>query len=132
MLTPIERQKLIEKLANFPNLLEERIAQINETQLDVPVRSGEWTAREIVHHLADAHLHGYIRMKLVLTESNPILKPYDQDAWAKLADAKMGMQPSLEILRGVHERWARVLQDLPESSWARTGVHLENGIKWEE
>ena len=67
-------------------------------------------------------------MKLIITEKNPLIKPYDQDAWSELSDMKGGMQASLQILRGLHERWAGLLESLPEESWSRTGVHLENGL----
>ena len=128
MPTQVERKELIAKIANFPNILETNIADINENQMDTPVRPGEWTVRQIVHHLADSHLNGYIRMKLIITEKNPLIKPYDQDAWSELSDMKGGMQASLQILRGLHERWAGLLESLPEESWSRTGVHLENGL----
>ena len=108
--------------------MDELLARYTVDQLDIPTSPGEWTIRQIVHHMADAHLNGFIRMKLVITENRPILKPYDQEAWAELSDAKGSIQSSLLILRGVHERWAQVLQDLPDSSWARTGIHLENGL----
>jgi len=128
MPTAVERQNLIAKIANFPAALDEGIAQFSESQLDIPVRAGEWTVRQIVHHVADAHINGYIRMKMVVTENNPMLKPYDQDAWAELADMKTAIQPSIQILHGTHARWASFLQSLPEDAWPRTGVHLENGL----
>ena len=49
---------------------------------------GEWTSRQVVHRLADAHLDGFVRGKLVLTEENPLCKPYNQESWAKLPDPK--------------------------------------------
>ncbi len=128
MSTPAERQELIKQIQNFPHELETLLAKYSDTQLDTPVQKGEWTIRQIVHHLADAHFNGYIRMKLVLTETKPILKPYDQAAWADLADMKLPIESSLHILQGLHERWAKLLAGLPESSWERTGVHLENGL----
>jgi hypothetical protein len=128
MPTSAERNDLIAKIANFPNILESNIAELNDEQLDIPVRAGEWTVRQIVHHLADAHLNGYVRMKLILTETKPLLKPYDQDAWSMLSDMKGAMPASLQILRGLHERWAGLLENLPEESWSRSGVHLEDGL----
>ena len=67
-------------------------------------------------------------MKLVLTEKKPILKPYDQDAWVHLPDAALPPGISLDILRGLHTRWSVMLASLPDESWARTGVHLDNGL----
>jgi hypothetical protein len=123
-----ERQALIASLRYFPSQVETAVNAFAAAQRDTPCGAGEWTVRQVVHHIADAHLNGYIRMKLVLTEFKPILKPYDQDAWACLADMSGPLSTSLTILRGVHERWYLLLADLPEESWNRSGVHLENGL----
>jgi hypothetical protein len=83
----------------------------------------------LVHHLADAHLNAFLRTKLILTEDKPILKPFDQDEWVKLPDTTdLPVQPSLDILKGVHGRWAILLESLPEGAWGRVGVHLEAGF----
>ncbi|MCZ6776414.1 MAG: hypothetical protein O7D34_08165 [Ignavibacteria bacterium] len=39
--------------------------------MDIPYRSGGWTVRQVVHHLADSHLNAFVRMKLILTEEKP-------------------------------------------------------------
>ena len=59
-----------------------------EQQLDTPYRPGGWTVRQVVHHVADSHMHSYIRFRLALTEDQPTIKPYDQDRWAELPDAR--------------------------------------------
>ena len=128
MLTAAERQEKIAQIKNLPASLQEVIRSLNEAQLDAPGGEGEWTVRQIVHHLADAQMNGFIRMKLVLTEKNPILKPNDQDAWAALRDTThMPLQPSLLILQGLCERWAALLESVPEEGWSRTGIHLDRG-----
>ena len=73
-------------------------------------------------------MNGYIRTKLILTEDNPTLKTYQQDAWADLPEAKTGaLQPSLSILEGLHKRWVDLLMNLPEKDWEKTGNHPESG-----
>ena len=67
-------------------------------------------------------------MKLIVTEEKPILKPYDQDQWASLADCKNGqIESTLLLIKGLHERWLMFLNSLPDTSWTREGIHLENG-----
>lgn len=86
--------------------------------------------RQVVHHLADAHMNAFARTKLVITEAKPILKPYDQEKWAELPDSTgVPIELSLSILRGLHRRWAVLLQGLPEEAWRRQGVHLQNGLQ---
>jgi hypothetical protein len=66
-------------------------------------------------------------MKLMLTEDHPTLKPYDQDEWATLRDTKLPLEPSLSILRGLHERWAVLWENVPADAWKRSAHHPESG-----
>ncbi len=129
MATAAERREMIAKLREFPARLEAAVGGLSDAQLDEPGGEGEWSVRQVIHHLADAHMNGIIRMKLVLTEEKPILKPYDQEEWARLADTtRAAVGPSMQILKGVHERWSTLLEGLPEPAWQRQGVHLEAGL----
>ena len=129
MLTATERHDLIAKLRGLPAAVETAVKDLTDAQLKTPYREGGWTAGQVVHHLADSHLNGFVRMKLMLTEVGPVLKPYDQDAWAKLSDtAAMPIESSLLILRGLHERWVALLENLPEASWKRSAFHPEVGV----
>ncbi len=123
-----EHRKKIEKIRALPAALEEALKGLNDKQLDTPYREGGWTVRQVVHHLADAHLNAFVRMKLILTEKRPAIKPYDQNAWAALPDTtEMPVGVSLEILRGLHDRWAMLLDRVPDDGWTRTGLHPERG-----
>jgi hypothetical protein len=128
MLTPTERKQRIARLKELPASIESSIAGLNDAQLDATTGVAAWSIRQIVHHVADSHLVGFARMRLVLTESKPILKPYKQDAWVHLPDGMLPPQISLDILGGLHARWSTMLASLPDESWARTGVHLDNGL----
>ena len=55
-------------------------------QLEKSYRPDGWTARQVIHHIADSHMNAFIRVKLTLTEDKPVIKPYKQDLWAKLPD----------------------------------------------
>jgi hypothetical protein len=128
MVTPADRQALLARLRQLPDAAEAAVRGLSEVQLDTPCAEGEWTARQVVHHLADAHMNGFIRMKLILTEEQPTLKPYDQDEWVKLRDsAEHPVRAALSILAGLHERWSALLESLPESSWRRSATHPETG-----
>ena len=97
-------------------------------RLDGPYRPGGWTARQVIHHLADSHANAYVRHKRILTEDHPTLTPYDEVRWADLADVTaVPVAASLEILRGLHLRWATLLATCTEEQWLRTGVHAASG-----
>ena len=123
-----ERAQYITSIEQLPVNLTEAVRNLSNDQLNTPTGEGKWTSRQIAHHIADANLNAYSRMKLIVTEIKPILKPYNQDQWAALADAKTGqIESSLTIIKGLHERWVIFLRSLPETSWTREGIHLENG-----
>lgn len=123
-----ERNRLIKQIRDFPAELENNVCDLNDRQLDTPYRTGGWTVRQVVHHIADSHMNAFIRMKLALTEDAPRFKTYEQDDWALLPDTREAQTgSSLLILRGLHERWANLLERLPAESWTRKGVHPENG-----
>ncbi len=128
MLTAAERLEKITRIEVLPSILEEAVKGLTDAQLDTPYRAGGWTVRQVVHHLADSHMNAFVRAKLIITEDNPALKPYNQDDWATTVDGRtLPLQSSLSILRGLHERWVTLLKSLPENAWNRTGQHPELG-----
>jgi hypothetical protein len=123
-----ERTVRIQKIRILPVSLRAAVAGLAGDRLDTPYREGGWTVRQVVHHLADSHMHAFVRMKLILAEDHPTLKPYDQDIWARMPDTREApLAPSLAILEGLHERWTLMLERIPEREWSRTGFHPERG-----
>ncbi|MGA9119489.1 MAG: putative metal-dependent hydrolase [Bacteroidota bacterium] len=120
---------MIDAIAALPDQVEASVKGLNDSQLDTQYREGGWTVRQVIHHLADSHMNAFIRMKLILTEENPTLKPYDQDLWAAQADVQsVPIGNSLSIIRGLHDRWVRLLRAVPEYSWTRSAIHPERGV----
>lgn len=125
---PTDHPALIAMLRRFPDDLHALVSPLSEAQLLARPLPGEWSIAQNVHHLADAHINGYIRTRLALTEDHPPLKPYDQDLWAALPDADLAdLAPSMAILRGVHHRWALLYEHLTEADYGRIGHHLAAG-----
>lgn len=123
-----KRREGIDKIRALPKMLETAVRGLTDQQLDTPYREGGWTIRQVVHHLADSHMNAFVRMKLILTEKNPTLKPYQQDDWARLPDTTaVPIDASLAIIRGLHQRWAVLLDQVPDGSWGRTAYHPERG-----
>jgi hypothetical protein len=123
-----QRRELIEKIRELPERLRETVSGLTDEQLTTHFLAGEWTAAQNVHHLADSHMNSFIRMRLILTEERPTLKPYDQDRWAELADSgTTALEESLSILDGLHRRWVRLFESLDDAAWRRAGLHPEIG-----
>lgn len=127
-MTAEERRQKIDQIRMLPRALENAVQGLNENQLDTPYRAGGWTVRQVVHHLADSHINAFVRMKLILTEEKPAVKPYSQDAWATLPDTiGVPIGVSMEILRGLHDRWCILLENVQDNAWTRTAFHPERG-----
>ena len=128
------RRRRIRDIAQLPGQLAQAIHGLGDAELDAPYRPGGWTIRQVVHHLADSHLNAFVRLRLALTEDEPVIKPYDQASWASLPDAAAGpVAPSIAILDGLHRRWASLLETLPPEAFSRTARHPEVGpitIDW--
>lgn len=124
-----DRARRIDAIAAAPAALRAAVASLTEAQLDTPYRPGGWTVRQVVHHLPDSHLNAYVRFKLAVTEDVPTVKPYDEAAWAELADVKaVPVATSLALLEALHARWVTFLRSLGDAEWARTFRHPELGV----
>src|SRR5688500_16194875 len=124
---PTSHRAAIDAIRALPDELERTLATLDEPMLDQSYRDGGWTRRQVVHHIADSHMNAYIRMKLILSEDHPTLRPYDQDAWAALPDSAGAIAPTLQLIRGLHDRWAAFLDTVDDASWSRTAHHPEDG-----
>jgi uncharacterized damage-inducible protein DinB len=128
--SPARRQQAMDEIASTPAKLRAAVKGLNDAQLDTPYRQGGWTVRQLVHHVPDSHLNAYVRLKLALTEDNPTIKPYDEAAWAKLADSNSTpIEVSLTLMDSVHDRWDRIWRSLKPEQFARKLVHPENGAR---
>jgi uncharacterized damage-inducible protein DinB len=122
------RSTLIGQIREAPARLREAVKDASEEILETPYRPGGWTVRQVVHHLADSHIHAYIRSKFIVAEDEPTVKPYDQSVWAELHDARRApIGLSLALLDSVHDRWVRFLESLHPSDFSRKFHHPEHG-----
>jgi uncharacterized damage-inducible protein DinB len=109
---------LIEDITILPSSLEYAIQDLDATQLETLYRPGGWTVQQLIHHIADSHINAYMRFKLGLTEKTPVVKPYDQDAWANLSDTKkLPVNISITLLHALHLRWCSLMSDMDENQW---------------
>jgi uncharacterized damage-inducible protein DinB len=126
-LSPQERRACIDQIASMPQQIRDAVRGLSDQQLDTPYREGGWTLRQVVHHVPDSHMNAYMRLKHALTEESPTIKPYDEDAWSKLADARdTPVETSLALLAALHQRWVGLLRTLQDDDFRRTFRHPEH------
>lgn len=124
-----ERVGMLSRMAAAPARLRTLATGLSEAQLQTPYREGGWTVRQVIHHLPDSHMNSYVRFKLALTEDEPVIKPYDEAAWANLGDtAGTPVETSLTLLEALHTRWVTLLRGLTDAEWKRTMRHPVNGL----
>ena len=125
------RLDCIARIAAAPAALRPAVAGLSDAQLDTPYREGGWTVRQVVHHVPDSHLNAYTRFRLALTEPTPTIRPYFEDRWAELADARSApVELSLALLESLHQRWVLLLRSLAPADWERRYLHPEHGREW--
>jgi hypothetical protein len=126
--SPDKRAAWIRQIAEAPALMRSAIGGLNTRQIETPYRPGGWTVRQVVHHVPDSHLNAYCRYKLALTEDNPTIKPYDEAAWANVADtARTPPEVSLALLDALHARWVVLLESMTAADFERPLQHPERG-----
>ncbi|UWY28772.1 putative metal-dependent hydrolase [Flavobacterium sp. TR2] len=124
----------IKEIETLPEKLTKETIHLTDEQLDTPYRPGGWTVRQVIHHCAESHMNCYIRIKWALTENNPVIKAYDEVLWSELNDnLTMSIQPTLELLKGLHFRLGYIMRNLSETDLEKTFVHpadnSENKLK---
>jgi hypothetical protein len=123
-----DRQTFIDTIAALPQNIAAAVQGLSDVQLDTPYRPDGWTVRQVVHHVADSHINAYCRLRFALAENEPTIKPYDEDAWANLADARsLPVAPSLTLLDALHTRWVSLLRSLTPEQFERVFHHPESG-----
>ena len=122
------RDQRIADIRFLPTLLENAVSSLDAAQLGTPYRDGGWTVQQLVHHVADSHMNAYTRFKLGLTEDTPTIKPYEEKAWAQLADTDLPINLSVTLLHALHARWIAVLENIRPGDWeGREVIHPETG-----
>lgn len=125
--TPEVRARAIDGIATLPARMRNAVHALDDRRLDTPYRPGGWTVRQLVHHVADSHMNGFIRIKLALTEETPTIKPYDEKAFAALGDTRLPIEISLRLLESLHARWAAVYETMTAEQFGRSFFHPELG-----
>lgn len=126
--TLAEVKSNIQIISALPSRFINLLGGWDDEKYNMPYRPDGWTIRQLIHHVADSHINAYTRCRLALTEDNPVIKPYDEEAWAELPDGKAAqVELSLQLMRYVHLRWVLLLNSMQSAELARTYTHPASG-----
>ena len=121
------RNELIARYKDGYRVVAEAIAKANDDELDARPGPGTWTAREIVHHLADSEMTSAIRLRLLIAQDRPTIQGYDQDEFARRLHYDRPIAASLDAFDAARRVTAELLDRLTPAEWRREGKHSESG-----
>jgi hypothetical protein len=122
------RRRLVEQYKDGHRAVMEALAGASDRELDASPAPGKWTAREIVHHLADSEMTAAIRLRLLIASPTPRIMGYDQDEFAvRLRYQDRPIEAALDALSAARRTSAELLDRLTEAEWQREGTHSEIG-----
>jgi DinB superfamily len=121
------RKKLIDQYKDGYRVVAEAVAGAKDEELDVRPAPGKWSAREVVHHLADSEMTAAIRARLLIALDRPQIVGFDQDVFARKLHYDRPIEASLEAFKSARRTTAELLERLTDAEWAREGTHTEHG-----
>ena len=121
-----ERARLIKRYRDGHRVVMDAFKGITPDELDRS-DSGEWTPRQIAHHLADSEMMSAMRIRRLLAEDEPVIHGYDEAAFARKLTSDRPIEPSLEAMRWARETCVQLLERMTEDEWRKVGRHTESG-----
>jgi len=127
-MTHDERAALLARYRDGAAAFTSVVARLGDAELDARPFPGEWTVREICHHLADGEINSAVRLRRLIAEDDPLLPGYDEMEFSRrLHYDNREIGPSVAAATAVRAATLQILERLGEDEWARTGTHGEQG-----
>ena len=121
-----KRARLIARYKDGYRVVAAALDGATEPELDARPAPGTWSAREIVHHLADSEMTSAIRLRLMIAEERAAIRPYDQEAFARTLHYDRPIGASLLAFQSARSSTAELLDRLSDADWAKEGLHPEH------
>ena len=115
--------------ADATQFFNECINRVTPDNID-KCEPGEWTARQVIHHVADSEAQSYARLRRLLAEPNPVIQGYDEAAWAQCAALgyqELPIENSVAVYRAVRAASLDLIRRLVPTDLQLAGVHTEAG-----
>ncbi|MEP7214714.1 MAG: DinB family protein [Anaerolineaceae bacterium] len=122
------RKALLQRYRDGYRAVTDALAGITPAELDFRPEADDWTAREVIHHLADSEMTSALRLRRLLAEEKPAIMAYDEDLWRrKLSYNTRPIEGSLDAFRLARLTTAELVDGIAPGDWLRAGTHSESG-----
>jgi hypothetical protein len=121
------RSALIAKYKDGYREVAAALEGASDAELDTRPAPGKWTAREVVHHLADSEMTSAVRLRLLVAEENAAIRAYDEKAFALRLHYNRPIANSLLAFRAARLSTGDLLDSMTDADFAKTGTHPEHG-----
>jgi hypothetical protein len=123
----MDRTAVLAKYKEGADIVAKAVDGLTDADLDRRPSPDEWTAREVVHHLADAETRSAVRLRQLLAEDAPTIQGYDEERYARSLHYDRPIATSLAVIAAVRGATAELLDRLTDADFAKTGTHTESG-----
>jgi hypothetical protein len=121
------RQNLISRYRDGHAEVTRALEGITERELDTPEAPGEWSPREVVHHLADSEMASALRIRQLVAQEHATIQGYDQEEYARVLYYDRPIDSSLAAFGAARACTVDLLLRMTDKDWASAGSHTETG-----
>jgi hypothetical protein len=129
---PLSTQEILARYEQGPRELDDVLAGQRETDLDLVRTPGEWTIRQMVHHISDGDDLWAMVIKAALAASgasyNQEWYSTDNACFVPLDYVGRSIEPALALFRATRAHIAQLLHHLPADAWERYVMFKGNGM----
>ena len=96
---------------------------VSSEKLHKSNQNDEWSPANIIHHIADAEAHFYVRYLRVLTENLPTTEFFDENVYPELLHyEKRDVNASIALIEGIRAASISLFNNFKEEDWQRKGL----------
>lgn len=121
------RAQRLDRYAAGARAVHDALAGARQDDLDRRPPDGGWSARQIVHHLADAETMSAVRLRRLLGEDEPLIEAYDENHFVQVLHYDRPIATALQVISVVRALNFELLAALSADQWGRVGTHAEEG-----
>ena len=105
------------------------VSELTDSQLDAS-HSGGWSARQVIHHVADSEAQSYARLRRLIAEPGTQIQGYDEASWGEnetLGYKDLPIAHSLDVFKAVRTSSLEIIKRLTPAQLDNSGTHSESG-----